>query len=168
MSLDDTRRLRALMTKQYIFTTQYTSKQRGRISSSRAARSSARGTHFYNTKQRLARSSALMTKHIQDRISSEVIGANDEINLPKLTKQRLARVGPGRAAAARSSTRGVAWGPRTRARQWWRPALGGVSAASSVWRGRRGEESAKNARKKMALVYIGHTPLLPVPSPHRE
>ena len=94
-----------------------------------------------------------MTKHIQDRISSEVVGANDEINLPKLTKQRLARVGPGRAAAARSSARGVA-------------------AASSVWRaewrGRRGEESAKNARKKMALVYIGHTPLLPVPSPHRE
>ena len=132
-----------------IFTTQYTSKQRGRISSSRAARSSAGGTHFYNTKQRLARSSALMTKHIQDRISSEVVGANDEINLPKLTKQRLAHVGPGRAAAARLSARGVA-------------------AASSVWRGHRGEESAKNARKNMALVYIGHTPLLPVPSPHRK
>jgi len=46
--------------------------------------------------------------------------------------------------------------------------VGGVAAVSSVWRGHRGEESAKNARKKMALVYIGHTPLLPVPSPHRE
>ena len=34
--------------------------------------------------------------------------------------------------------------------------------------GAGGEESVKNARKKMAVVYICHAPLLPVSSPHRE
>ena len=55
--------------------------------------------------------------------------------------------------------------PRGRRRAGWqrRPRCGGPSGV-----GAGGEESAKNARKKMALVYICHTPLLPVPSPHRE
>ena len=55
---------------------------------------------------------------------------------------RVWRGRPGSSGAARSSARGVAWGPRTRARRWRRPTSGRVAAASSVWRaewrGRRG------------------------------
>ena len=49
-----------------------------------------------------------------------------------------------------------------RRRAGWRrcPRCGGPGGV-----GAGGEESTKNARKKMALVYICHTPLLPVPSP---
>jgi len=55
---------------------------------------------------------------------------------------RVWRGRPGSSGAARSSARGVAWGPRTRVRRWRRPTSGGVAVASSVWqaewRGRRG------------------------------
>ena len=85
---------------------------------------------------------------------------------------RVWRGRPGSSGTMRSSARG--WhGDRGRARgggddrhrAGWRrcPRCGGPSGV-----GVGGEESAKNARKKMAVVYICHAPLLPVPSPHRK
>jgi len=94
----------------------------------------------------------------------DLLRGHDSLEIMEWSKQRT-------SGMEERKPRGVAWGPRTRVRWWRRPTLGGVVAASSVWRAEwrgRGEESAKNARKKMALVYICHAPLLPVPSPHRE
>ena len=64
------------------------------------------------------------------------------------------RIGLGRAAAGatRLSARGVAWGPRTRARRWRRPTSGEVAATSSVWRaewrGSRGRGIGEEHKKE--------------------
>ena len=45
---------------------------------------------------------------------------------------------------------------------------GGVLGVAGRVAWAQGERNRQNARKKMALVYICHAPLLPVPSPHGE
>ena len=104
----------------------------------------------------------------QDRITNKLTKTYQ-------TKQQLARaLGWGGQQQAMRGRRRAGWrGDRRRTRGggndrcragWWRrPRCGGPGGM-----GAGGEESVKNAKKKMALVYIGHTPLLPVLSPHRE
>ena len=70
---------------------------------------------------------------------------------------------PGSSGAARSSARGVAWGPRTRVRRWRRPTSGGVGdgvlgvAGRVAWA--QGEKNRRRTQGRRWQWYIYATPL---------
>ena len=82
------------------------------------------------------------------------------------------RGGQAVAGTVRSSARGVAWGPQTRARRWRRPTSGGVAAVSSVWRaewrGRRGRGIGEERKEEDGTCIYMPRPFTPGAIPHRE
>ena len=93
-------------------------------------------------------------------------GEEATLALAALSSRRVNARGYGTGVAARlAGAAGQQLAPRGRRRAGWR---GDRRRARGGGVGVGGEELAKNARKKMALAYICHTPLLPVPAPTRS